>query len=462
MSDAHARELGFWWALVESLGDDTIKQRTSALMRPLVDRLELPRVLLEPGGSLRHVLRASPELRPLVQLDAGVLVDANATSDPDALRRELLYLRAVIDVFGGQLPEQVSAEQYTGWLADVRLFEEASGLGRRQQFVGRGSGTGGGPEITDADVADAVGELKKGRGLLSAPEIEAGLRTIEKRHLDRMALAEILKDAKLAKTLQPSMAMVEQLLRQKDGLSGQALAHAKAIIRRFIDDLRDVLARDVASTPRGKPDRSTPPRRSFRNLDLKRTLWRNLVNWDPKQRKLFVDRLYYRQRAKRVERHRMIVVVDQSGSMVPAMVNCTILASIFAGLPAVDAHLIAYDTTAVDLSPWVADPFEVLLRTKLGGGTDGMCTLPFVNAKIEDPRKTVIVWISDFFDNRALMPVFRTFHQSGVTFLPVGSVSTGGFFSVDSWFRQELKQLGTPVLSGSMKTLIRELKAALP
>ena len=158
----------------------------------------------------------------------------------------------------------------------------------------------------------------------------------------------------------------------------------------------------------------------------------------------------------------MIVVVDQSGSMVPAMVNCTILASIFAGLPSVDAHLIAYDTTALDLSAWVQDPFEVLLRTQLGGGTDGMCAIPFVNDKIEDTKKTVLVWISDFYDNRDLLPVFKNLHQSGVTFIPVGSVSTSGFFSVDAWFRQELKQLGTPILSGSMKTLIRELKAALP
>ena len=125
----------------------------------------------------------------------------------------------------------------------------------------------------------------------------------------------------------------------------------------------------------------------------------------------------------------MIVVVDQSGSMVPAMVNCTILASIFAGLPNVDAHLVAYDTKAVDLSEWVSDPFEVLLRTQLGGGTDGMCAMPFVQSKLVDAKKTVLVWISDFFDNRALMPVFRALHQAGVTFIPVGSVSTSGFFS---------------------------------
>ena len=60
------------------------------------------------------------------------------------------------------------------------------------------------------------------------------------------------------------------------------------------------------------------------------------------------------------------------------------------------------------------------------------------------------------------LPLRLGAHQSGVTFIPVGSVSTSGYFSVDSWFRKELKQLGTPILSGSLKTLIRELKSALP
>ncbi len=156
------------------------------------------------------------------------------------------------------------------------------------------------------------------------------------------------------------------------------------------------------------------------------------------------------------------MVVDQSGSMVPAMVNCTILASIFSGLPKIDAHLVAYDTQALDLSSWVHDPFEVLLRTTLGGGTDGMSAVPFVQGKIVDPRNTVIAWISDFYDNRDLMPVFTSWVRGGVNYIPVGSVSSSGYFSVDSWFRQELKALGTPVLSGSLKTLIRELKSALP
>lgn len=464
MSDG-ARQLGYWWALTAALGDTTQQARMAELMRPVVDDLGLPRLLLDDRASLRQVLAREPALREHVQLPVDALpVEERgpAPPTPAALTQELLYLKSVIDVFAGRLGEQVTAEEYSAWLADVRLFESASGLGGGALLSGRGSGTGGGAEVGDDEVSEALRELQKGRGLLSQPEIEAGLRVIEKRHLDRMALAEVLKDSKLAREIKPSMAVVEQLLRHKDGLSGEALRNAKDIIRRYIDELRDVLARQVAATPSGRPDHNTPPRRSFRNLDLKRTIWSNLTRWDPKSERLYVDRLYYRRRAKKTEQHRMIVVVDQSGSMVPAMVNCTILASIFAGLPAVDAHLIAYDTVAIDLSPWVADPFEVLLRTKLGGGTDGMCAVPHVHAKLEDPRKTVLVWISDFYDNHDLMPVFRALHQAGVTFIPVGSVSTSGYFSVDSWFRQELKQLGTPVLSGSMKTLIRELKAALP
>lgn len=464
MSELEAqRQLGYWWAIVETLsaatGDEAVRDEVRGHVTDVVDAHGVPRLLLDPRASLRQVIRAEPTLAPLL---ARPLDDEARPADADGVRRQLVYLRAALDVFGGALPEQVTAEQYGAWLESVRAFEHVSGLPPGRLLVGRGAGTGGGPAPTADDLTDALGEIAKGRGLMSAPELEAGARAIEKRHLERMALAEVLKDKRLAAQLRPSMAIVEQLLRQKDHLSGEALANARRIIRTFVDELREVIARDVASTPSGRPDRTTPPKRQFRNLDLKRTLWSNLVNYNPGDQRLYVDRLHFRRRAKRVEQHTMIVVVDQSGSMVPAMVNCTILASIFAGLPAVDAHLVAYDTRAIDLSPWVLDPFEVLLRTQLGGGTDGTCVLPHLGAKIEDPRKTVVVWISDFYDNRELMPAFRALHQSGVSFIPVGSVSTSGFFSVDAWFRQELKQMGTPVLSGSLKTLIRELKAALP
>ena len=157
----------------------------------------------------------------------------------------------------------------------------------------------------------------------------------------------------------------------------------------------------------------------------------------------------------------MIVVVDQSGSMVDAMVNCTILASIFATLPNVDVHLLAFDTRVLDLTAYVHDPFEVLLRTQLGGGTYIYQALLEAAQRIQEPKKTVLTLISDFFEggsNQVLFDYIKSLKDSGVHFIPVGSVSSSGYFSVNDWFRSKLKDLGMPVLTGSPKKLIEELK----
>ena len=117
--------------------------------------------------------------------------------------------------------------------------------------------------------------------------------------VSRMRLREVLDDPQLAAQLTPSMSLVEQLLRDKGNLSGVALANAKALIRRYVDQLAEVLRTQVQKSSAGKIDRSVPPKRVFRNLDLDRTIWKNLTNWSPEDERLYVDRLFYRQTARR-------------------------------------------------------------------------------------------------------------------------------------------------------------------
>jgi hypothetical protein len=295
------------------------------------------------------------------------------------------------------------------------------------------------------------------------PGIGAALGEIEDDLVKRMHLREVLADPGLARQLTPSMSLIEQLLRDKDNLSGVALANAKALIRRFVDEVAEVLRTQVEKASAGALDHSVPPKRVFRNLDLDRTIWKNLTNWSPEEQRLYVDRLYYRHTARKSTPRRLIVVVDQSGSMVDSMVNCTILASIFAGLPKVDVHLIAYDTKALDLTPWVHDPFETLLRTSLGGGTDGTVAMAQVQPKITEPRGTVVVWISDFFESQAeqLYASMAAVYRSGAKFIPVGSVTSAGRGSVNPWFRERFKDQGTPVISGHIRKLVHELKTFL-
>ncbi|MEU3983762.1 VWA domain-containing protein [Streptomyces sp. NPDC026672] len=395
----------------------------------------------------------TPSADPAEQPDAPEPARAGAAE----VRRAALVSKVLLNVFAtGSGP--VGAEQLSRWQSDAGWLERALGCAPGDLRGGRAPGGPRGVSPTGTGGNGRTPDLSR-----LIPAIGPELGALEADLVKRMQLREVLADPQLAARLTPSMSLVEQLLRDKNNLSGVALANAKALIRRFVDEVAEVLRTQVEKATVGEVDRSVPPKRVFRNLDLDRTIWKNLTNYSPEEERLYVDRLYYRHTARKTTPQRLIVVVDQSGSMVDSMVNCTILASIFAGLPKVDVHLIAYDTQALDLTPWVHDPFETLLRTNLGGGTDGTVAMTLAQPKVAEPRNTVVVWISDFYEWRS-QPLFDSMaalHRSGVKFIPVGSVTSSGRGSVNPWFRERFKDQGTPVLSGHIRKLVQELKTFL-
>lgn len=419
-ADENRRQILYWRMLSRLFDGDEQASLESASMA-IVEAVGLPAAVLDPGVSVDNIVQRFPalasELAGLAKVEETEFDGAGEAE----VRRAALISKLLLNVFATG-SGNVSATQLAGWQKDAGWLKGAFG---------------------DSDGL---------KGTLGA--IEGDL-------VSRMQLREVLADPALARQLTPSMSLIEQLLRDKANLSGVALANAKALIRRFVDEVAEVLRTQVAQATAGVVDRSVPPKRVFRNLDLERTIWKNLTNWSPQDQKLYVDRLFYRQTAKRTTPARLIVVVDQSGSMVDSMVNCTILASIFAGLPKVDVHLIAYDTRALDLTPWIHDPFEVLLRTNLGGGNDGPIAMAMARPKIADPRNTAMVWISDFYEfdrSQPLLDGIQAVYRSGVKFIPVGSVTSSGQNIVNPWFRQRFKDLGTPVISGHISKLVFELK----
>jgi hypothetical protein len=419
-----------YWRLLARLFDHEEQASLESASVAVVADIGLPAALLDPQASVDSVVQRHPELA--AEFDGLMTPGPGADRDRAAeVRRAALVSKVLLNVFAtGAGP--VTAVQLARWQADAGWLERALGA--------------------------QPGELRGGqRGLgLELSGIEGDL-------VSRMRLREVLADPVLAAQLTPSMSLIEQLLRDKGNLSGVALANAKSLIRRYVDEVAEVLRTEVEKASAGTLDRSVPPKRVFRNLDLDRTIWKNLTNWSPDEERLYVDRLYYRHTARKTLPKRLIVVVDQSGSMTNSMVNCTILASIFAGLPKVDVHLIAYDTQALDLTPWAHDPFETLLRTKLGGGNDGMVAMGLTQPKIAEPRNTVVVWISDFYETRVeeLFDAMAAIHRSGARFIPVGSVTSSGGGIVNPWFRERFKDLGTPVVSGHIRKLIHELKTFL-
>ena len=77
--------------------------------------------------------------------------------------------------------------------------------------------------------------------------------------------------------------------------------------------------------------------------------------------KLLVDRLFFYAAERKKKPWHVIVVVDQSGSMLESAIFSAVMASIFAELPAVKTSLVLFDTQVVDLSDQVGQPVDVLL-----------------------------------------------------------------------------------------------------
>ncbi|MFE4797825.1 VWA domain-containing protein [Streptomyces sp. NPDC056708] len=454
-----------YWRLLARLFDHEEQASLESASLAVVDDIGLPSALLDPQASVDSIVQRHPELAAEFDgLMAPEPDDDGACDRAAEVRRAALVSKVLLNVFASG-SGTVNAAQLARWQSDAGWLERALGCKPGELRGGRtGGGAGGGvagPGVGPTGTRGLGATPDLGRLI---PAIGPELGAIEADLVKRMRLREVLANPKLAAQLTPSMSLIEQLLRDKNNLSGVALANAKALIRRFVDEVAEVLRTQVEKATAGALDRSVPPKRVFRNLDLDRTIWKNLTNWSPEEERLYVDRLYYRHTARKTTPQRLIVVVDQSGSMVDSMVNCTILASIFAGLPKVDVHLIAYDTRAIDLTPWVNDPFEALLRTNLGGGNDGPVAMAMARPKITDPKDTVMVWISDFYEFDRSQPLFEgieAVHRSGVKFIPVGSVTSSGRQEVNPWFRERFKALGTPVLSGHIRKLVHELKTFL-
>ncbi len=489
------RQIIFWRLLSGVFGMAESAPNIENLTRQIVEQHSLPELITDPLLSIDTLLHRYPELKndfesinkvcnPEIAKEEAPKTQEEEAKDstptdntlaaenkpgpepaggsatlpniqPADLRRGLAYSKLLLNAFGPTtLTASVTAQQFSQWTQDVARFEACFGYAPGTL---RGQARGG-PGVGGSTTGTGMGRL------LSEDQLKAGLATLEADLIHRMALREVLKDDQMSARLTPSMALLEQLLHDKGHLSGNALKNARALIRRYVDEVAEVLKIQVMKAVKGKLDRSVPPKRVFRNLDLRRTIWKNLTNYNPEDGRLYVDRLFYKQTATKSTPTRMIVVVDQSGSMVSAMVQCTILASIFAGLPRVDVHLLAFDTRVIDLTAYVHDPFEVLIRTNLGGGTLICKALMEAAQKIEEPRHTALVLISDFFEggsNQILLDYIKGLKDSGVRFIPVGAVTSSGYYSVCEWFRTRLKELGTPILSGSVKKLIGELKALL-
>lgn len=354
-----------------------------------------------------------------------------------------------------ELPPE-DREQVTRWRLVLGKDAEHHGLG----VCADGDDAAEAERVLGSLYGEEGGAGGRGKSRLTVPEwIQAvhelfprqAKEVLERQMIQKRGIAELLDHPELLEKIEPNVELVKTLLMNKDLLDPRTRGLARKVIDKVVAELRERLEVRIERAIVGalRRDRHSP-RKVFRNLDLRTTLRRNLVNWDEGRRKLLVDRVYYYAAERKKRPWHIVVCVDQSGSMLEAAIFSSVMASIFAELPAVKTSLVLFDTQVVDLSDKVGSPVDVLLQVQLGGGTDITQALRYCEQLVREPARTIVVLITDFHEGRSdaeLVAQVRHMADSDIRMVGLGAL---GYDAIPSYNKQtagKCRKVGMDILA---------------
>src|SRR5262245_57717940 len=159
------------------------------------------------------------------------------------------------------------------------LFEDSAGGKAAQDRTG---GTGPGHAMNVPRWLDEVQRLFP----REAKEV------MERELVNRKGLRELMQKPEILERIEPNQELVKTLLTHRDLLNEKTRSLARKIIEKVVQELKQKLKVQIepAITGASRRDRHSP-RRVYRNLDLKRTIRRNLHNYHADSGRLLVDRL---------------------------------------------------------------------------------------------------------------------------------------------------------------------------
>jgi Mg-chelatase subunit ChlD len=360
--------------------------------------------------------------------------------DPHTLARWRLVLGKEAEKQGISCKSDADAErieQLVGF-----LFEEGDSQGGTPTGNNKDDRTAGtGPsQLTVTDWVGAVNELFP----------QQSKEVMQKELVRRRGIDKILDNPELLEQIEPNLELVKTLLSHQDLLNPKTRVLARKIIEKVVDQLKNMMQIQVEQAITGaiRKDRHAP-RKVFRNLDLKTTLRRNLHNFNSDSGKLLVDQVFFFAAERKKKPWHVIVVVDQSGSMLESAIFSAIMASIFAELPSLKTSLVLFDTQVVDLSDKVGQPVDVLLSVQLGGGTDITLALKYATTLVRQPQRTIVVLITDFYEGRPeheLVAQSRLMADGGIRMIGLGALGIDARPAYNKQTASKLRKVGMDIL----------------
>ena len=272
---------------------------------------------------------------------------------------------------------------------------------------------------------------------------------LERHALDNYGMTELLTDKEVLEKLEPNQELLKTILQLKHLMKGEVLDAARRIVRKVAQEIAEKLNQDIRRSLLGKIDRTSSSNiPSLRNLDIQKTIRRNLKNYDQENRRIVLEQVYFHGRSRRYSQWRVVIAVDESGSMLDSVIHSAIMAGIFAKLPMLDTRLVIFDTQVVDLSAHMDDPVETLMSVQLGGGTYITGALQYCEGLVETPHRTMVVLVSDLCEGgsvQGLLAVSRRIIESGAKLICLTALDMQANPVYDRHTAQRLAELGAYV-----------------
>ena len=354
-------------------------------------------------------------------------------ADPALERWRLVLGEAGNAVVGA---DGLSAEAAARDAALDWLYQRDGDLDRRD--VRRGAGHEG-SVLTTVDWLDDIHRLFP----------KETIERLERDAVERYEIHEVVTDPAVLERIEPNPTLLKAVLRTKHLMNPEVLRLARRIVEQVVRDLMEKMATEVRSSFSGAKSRRPSRLKRASSFDFRRTIADNLRHYRPEERRLYVETPHFFSRTRRqLERWQIILVVDQSGSMVGSVIHSAVTAACLWSLPGVRTHLVAFDTEVVDLTGDVDDPVELLLKVQLGGGTDIAKAVAYAATLIEQPRRTILAVITDFYeggDPSWLVRTVKGLAEQGTHVLGLAALDEEANPEYDRALAQRLADVGAPV-----------------
>jgi Mg-chelatase subunit ChlD len=267
------------------------------------------------------------------------------------------------------------------------LYDRDPSLGERD--IRERSGALGPSQLT---VPDWLGEVHR---LFPKETIER----LERDAVERYQIHEVVTNEDVLARIEPNESLLRAVLLTKHLMNPEVLALARDLVAKVVRKLMEKLGRQVRQSFSGARVLRRSLVKLAKNFDVRGTVRKNLAHYDRDAQKLCIERpLFFSRTRRQCDKWQVILLVDESGSMLGSVIHAAVTAACLWGLPGVKTHLCVFDTQVVDLTDRVTDPVEVLMKVQLGGGTDIGKAVGYGAQLVEAPRRAIVVVITDFFE----------------------------------------------------------------